>query len=178
MLHRTNTTHKLQDTVNDSRSATYQTSITVAGIVVGIEVSLLIFMKTDSNFSKGIGNDALLVLTYSTLFLSLSAAASALILTHMLGKIPAQTPKEPDREIPDSLRGYESSPLLTWIRRHWVFTVIAGTVLPIVQLLLYVWLEELTFVGITVSVIAAFATLPAVFLIPLASSGKPHMGST
>jgi len=154
--------------LNDGWLATYQASMALAGIFVGVEVPLLFFFKTDSNFPNGIGSDAqqaLLVLAYINLFFSLSTAMSALILTQELLDGG-----------PDPLRGCEGRPLLIWLTWHWMFSLIGGTIFPIVQLLLYVWLEESNFVRITLSVIAVFAALPiTVFLIPLPSgNGKRH----
>ena len=62
---------------------------------MGVEVPLLFFLKSDSNFQRS-GNaakQALLALTYGGLFFSLSAAFSGLILTNQLRKIPARIPK-------------------------------------------------------------------------------------
>jgi hypothetical protein len=101
---------------------------------VAVKVSLLFFMKTDSGFPKGIGNEAkqvFLALAYSGLFLSLSAAACPLILTHMSGKIPAPTPKDlSDGEIPDSSWGYGGRALLTWVRCHCEYPVSTVISLP------------------------------------------------
>lgn len=87
---------------------------------MGIEVPLLFFFKDDSNFQKsGVATkQALLVLAYSTLFLSLSAAVSGLILANKLRKAPTQTPKEVllDGESLASSRGYEGRQI--WVARH------------------------------------------------------------
>ncbi|KAH9037759.1 hypothetical protein EDB84DRAFT_1560513 [Lactarius hengduanensis] len=131
-----------------------QASMAVVNIFMGVEVPLLLFIKDDSNFPRSIGNNTkqvLLTLAYSSIFFSLSAAVSGFVLTHKLGKTPPQIP------------------LLTWVAFHWVLSLIGATILPIAQVLFYVWLEESNSVRITVSIIAVFAALPIVFLIALPS---------
>jgi len=143
---------------NDGWLATYQSSMIVVGLFVGVEVPLLFFLKSDSNFQRS-GNaakQALLALAYGGLFFSFSAAFSGLILTTQLRKIPAQTPKvSSDRQTP---RGC----VLTW---HWVLSLIGSMILPVAQVLLYVWLEESNTIIITLSIVTLFALFPLVFLL-------------
>ncbi|KAI9435123.1 hypothetical protein H4582DRAFT_1973032 [Lactarius indigo] len=135
--------------LNDGWLTIYQASITVVNLFMGVEVPLLFFIKSDSNFRESIGSaprQALLTLAYSGLFFSLSAA-----------------------------QGYKARSMLTWVELHWMLSLIGATILPIAQVLLYVWLEESNSVRIAVSVITMFAALPMVFFIPLPSSkGKRH----
>ncbi|KAN0135052.1 hypothetical protein V8E53_006943, partial [Lactarius tabidus] len=114
----------------------------------------------------------LLALAYSSLFLSLGAAVSGLILANKLKDDSTQTrtPQEVLSEATSS-RGYEGR--LIWVVRHWVLSVIGGIVLPAVQVLLYVWLEESNAVRFTLSIITLFAMLPIVFvLLPSPCSDK------
>ncbi|KAH9056301.1 hypothetical protein EDB87DRAFT_1637698 [Lactarius vividus] len=136
----------------------------VVNIFMGVEVPLLLFIKDDSNFPKSIGGNTkqvLLTLAYGSIFFSLSAAVSGFVLTYKLGKTSTQ--------IPQALRGYEAWPLLTWVAFHWVLSLIGATILPIAQVLFYVWLEEPNSVRITLSIITVFAALPMVFLVALPS---------
>ena len=83
---------------------------------------MLFFMKTDSNFPKGLGSygkQALLILAYCGVFLPLSAVLSGFILSYMLGRISVRLPKElSDEEEADSSRGHEGRPSLSWLRWH------------------------------------------------------------
>ena len=143
-------------------------------------------MKSDSNFQRS-GNaakQALLALSYGGLFFSLSAAFSGLILTNKLRKISAQTPKvSSDKET----HGYEGR-ALTWHCEYpvvlfeptfphciaGVLSLIGGIILPVAQVLLYVWLEESNVVRITLSIITLFAMLPMVFLLFPSDNSKRH----
>ena len=56
-----------------------------------------------------------------------------------------------------------------------VFSLIAGTISLITQIILYVWLEESNSVRITLTILTVFAVLPLVHLIPFPSRGaKRH----
>lgn len=94
---------------------------------MGVEFSLLIFIKSDSSFqrSSSIAKQVLLASAYCGLFFSLSAAVTALILSNKLGKIIAQTPQEKDGDTPDSPRGYEGRTLLTCMTWHCEYPVSA-----------------------------------------------------
>jgi len=172
MFHKTNIAHKPPDTahsLDDDLLAIYKSSMTVIGIFVGVQGPLVFFFLSDSSFQKSgsVAKQILLALALCSLFFSLSAAVAGLILINDLGKTPAQTHQQlSSGETPDSLRGYEGRP---WVARHWMFSLGAGIVLPIAQVLLYVWLEEPNTVGITLSIITLFAVLPSVCLISLTS---------
>ncbi|KAN0132145.1 hypothetical protein V8E53_009911, partial [Lactarius tabidus] len=124
MYPRTNIAHELPSAVKplnkfNSWLSTYQTSITVIGLFVGVEAPLLFFFKDDSNFhrSGASAKQTLLALAYSSLFLSLSAAVSGLILTNKLNVVPTQT-RTPQEVLSDaaSSHGYEGR--LIWVARH------------------------------------------------------------
>ncbi|KAF8265864.1 hypothetical protein EI94DRAFT_263494 [Lactarius quietus] len=150
---------------DDGLLAIYEGSMTVIGIFVGIQGPLLFYFLNDSNFQKSgsVAKQTLLALALCGLFLSLSAAVAGLILTNELGKTP--TPQQlSDGETPDTSRGYEGR---AWVKWHWIFSLAAGIVLPVTQVLVYVWLEESNFVKITLSIITVFSVLPSLYLIPL-----------
>ncbi|KAH9056300.1 hypothetical protein EDB87DRAFT_1687627 [Lactarius vividus] len=122
---------------------------------MSVEVPLLFFIKDDSNFSKSSGSHAkqvILIFAYTSVFFSLSTTISGFILPYMPVKLPAQ--------MPQVSQGYESRPPLTWMELHWILSLIGATVIPIAQVLLYVWLEESNAVRITLTGIAVFALLP------------------
>jgi MFS-type transporter involved in bile tolerance (Atg22 family) len=48
-----------------------------------------------------------------------------------------------------------------------LFSLVAGTISLITQLLLYIWLEESDSVRITLTFISLFAVLPLLHLVPL-----------
>ena len=166
---------------------------------MGVEIPLLFFFKDDSNFYRSgvAAKQALLVLAYSTLFLSLSAAVSGLILTNKLRKAPTHILQEvfSDGETPASSCGYEGR--LIWVAGHCEYSVpiyisnppsspyiagllslIGGVILPVAQVLLYVWLEESNTVRLFLSVITLFALLPIVFVLLPSSNGKHSIVST
>jgi hypothetical protein len=125
------------------------------------------------------------------------AAVSGLILTNKLRNAPTQTrtPREVLSHVASS-HGYEGR--LIWVEQHCeypylstfptppslpyiagVLSVIGGIVLPTVQVLLYVWLEESNVVRFTLSVITLFAMLPIVFvLLPSPGSDKHSIVSS
>ncbi|KAF8265869.1 hypothetical protein EI94DRAFT_1734406 [Lactarius quietus] len=164
--------------LNDSWPAIYRTSMTVIGLFVGgIEVPLLFFFKDDSNFHRSgvVAKQALLALAYSTLFLSLSAAVTGLILTNKLRKDPTLVVLS-DGETPTLSQGYEGR--FIWMVRHLMLSLIGGIFLPIVQVLLYVWLEESDAVKFTLSIITLFAMLPIVFVLLPSGDGKRSLVRT
>ena len=147
---------------------------------------------------------ALVLFTYLALFFCLGAVVSGHILTYWSVAFPVRPPQErgliqeglPDSGILDLLHGYSDKH--TWVRVcvMWhcgcpvftippcpssspritgLFSLIAGTVSFITQVLLYVWLEESNSVRIIVSIITVFVVLPLVSLIPfLFGSSKRH----
>ncbi|KAI0300710.1 hypothetical protein B0F90DRAFT_1668248 [Multifurca ochricompacta] len=189
MYRRTNIAYELPSTVkslNDSWLATYQSSTIVAGLFAGVEVHLLSFVKDDSHYHKDVGNSArsaLLIFTYSALFFCLSAAVSGLILTDEFGELPVRASRRSDpiqQGVFDSgtldlLQTYGAKCSWVWVMWHWLFSLIAGTISLITQILLYVWLEESNSVKITLTFITLFAVLPLLHLIPHSpSKKKPH----
>ncbi|KAH9035756.1 hypothetical protein EDB85DRAFT_2143508 [Lactarius pseudohatsudake] len=194
MYCRTNIAYELPSTVkslNDGWLATYQSSTVVAGLLAAVEVRLLSFVKNDANFDRNVENsakDALLIFTYLGLFFGVSAAVSGLILTDDFGELPVRASRQRD-SIESGLFDSGTSELLQsfgarrswiWVMWHWLFSLIAGTVSLIIQVLIYVSLEESKPVMITLTVITVFAVLPLVYLVPLSSGrGKRHsFGST
>jgi len=49
---------------------------------------------------------------------------------------------------------------------HWLFSLAAGIISLITQLLLYIWLEESDSVRITITFISLFAVVPLLHLVP------------
>ncbi|KAI9463947.1 hypothetical protein BJY52DRAFT_876594 [Lactarius psammicola] len=171
--------------MNDRWLATYRSSTILAGRFAVVEVHLLSFIKNDANFDKSVGNSvkhALLIFTYLALFFCLSAVVSGLILTYGFGELPLRASQEGDsiqQGLLDTgtlgpLQSYGIKRTWVWVMRHWVFSLVAGTVSLITQVHLYVWLEEPNSVRITVSIITVFVVLPLVHLIPLPSGSKRH----
>ncbi|KAN0132151.1 hypothetical protein V8E53_009917 [Lactarius tabidus] len=187
MYRRTNIAYELPSTVkslNDSWLSTYQSSTVVAGLFAIVEVQLLSFVKNEANFHRNVGNSAkhaLLIFTYLALFFCISAAVSGLILTDEFGELPvrASRKRDPiqqglfDSGTLDLLQSYGAKRSWIWIMWHWVFSLIAGIVSLITQILIYIWLEESNSVRITLSILTVFAILPLVHLIPIpARCGK------
>ncbi|KAN0135053.1 hypothetical protein V8E53_006944 [Lactarius tabidus] len=112
------------------------TSITVAKVLAGVEVYLLSVVKSNSNSQGSNTKHALLMTTYSALFFFLSAAFSGLVLTNVFGEVAARAIQ----------RGSGSKRSWVWATRHYMISLIVGTLSVISQLLLYGWLEESIFV--------------------------------
>jgi uncharacterized membrane protein YagU involved in acid resistance len=180
MYRRTNIAYELPSTVkalNDGWLTTYQISTIVTALFVIVEVHLLSFVKDESNYSRDTNKSArhaLLIFTYSALFFCLSATVSGLILTDEFGELPvrASRKKDPIQEgvfdsgALDLLRSYGAKRSWIWVMWHWLFSLIAGTISLITQLLLYIWLEESNSVRITLTFISLFAVLPLLHLVP------------
>jgi len=181
MYRRTNIAYELPSTVkalNDGWLATYQISTVVAALFVIVEVHLLSFVKDESNYSSRhidkSARHALLIFTYTALFFCLSATISGLILTDEFGELPvrASRKKDPIQEgvfdsgALDLLRTYGAKRSWIWVMWHWLFSLIAGIISLITQLLLYIWLEESNSVRITLTFISLFAVLPLLYLAP------------
>ncbi|KAI0247275.1 hypothetical protein BJV78DRAFT_1133637, partial [Lactifluus subvellereus] len=143
---------------------------------------------------------ALLTFTYSALFFCVSAAVSGLILTDEFGELPvrASRKRDPiqqgmfDSGSLDLLQSYGAKESWVWVMFHCkcqyshrrfvplshhktivgLFSLIAGTISLLTQVLLYVWLEESNSVKITVSFIALFTVLPLLHLIPRPGSSN------
>ncbi|KAH9056283.1 hypothetical protein EDB87DRAFT_1257901 [Lactarius vividus] len=180
MYCRTNIAYELPSTVkslNDGWLKTYQISTVVAGLFAVVEVLLLFFIKNGANFHRSIvgnnTNNALLVFTYLGLFFSISAAVSGLILTDDFGELPVRASQRDSMgsgwfdsgtwQLLQSYGAKRSGILVMW---HWLFSLIAGTVSLIIQVLIYVWLEESKSVRTTLTVITVLAVVPLVHLMP------------
>ncbi|KAI0298222.1 hypothetical protein BC826DRAFT_998611 [Russula brevipes] len=180
MYRKTNIAYELPSTVkalNDGWLATYQISTVVAALFVGIEVNLLAFVKDDANYHRSTTSSArhaLLIFTYSALFFSLSAAISGLILTDEFGALPVRASRKPDpiqqgvfdSSALDLLQSYGAKRSWIWVMWHWLFSLVAGTVSLITQVLLYVWMEESNSVRVTFTFVTLFAVLPLLHLVP------------
>lgn len=147
----------------------------------------------------------LVLFTYLALFFCLGAVVSGHILTYWSVELPVRPPRErgliqegfPDGRILDPLHGHSAK--RTWVRGcvMWhcecpvltirpcppsspritgLFSLIAGTVSLITQVLLYVWLEESNSVRIIISIITVFVVLPLVSLIPFLSGNSKRHG--
>ncbi|KAH9030492.1 hypothetical protein EDB85DRAFT_1425799 [Lactarius pseudohatsudake] len=162
--HRTDIAYELPSTIksfNDRWLATCRSSTVLAGRFAVVEVHLLSFVKNEANFDKSVGNNAmhaLLISTYLTLFFFLGAVVSGLVLTYGFGEHPPRASQEGG--------SYGIKRTWVWVMWHWVFSLIAGMASLIIQVLLYVWLEEPNSVRITVSIITVFVVLPLVHIIP------------
>ncbi|KAI0271228.1 hypothetical protein BGY98DRAFT_1100289 [Russula aff. rugulosa BPL654] len=181
MYRRTNIAYELPSTVkalNDGWLTTYQISTIVAALFVIVEVNLLSFIKDESNYSRHTNKSArhaLLVFTYSALFFCLSATVSGLILTDEFGELPVRASRKKDliqegvfdSGALDLLRTYGAKRSWIWVMWHWLFSLIAGTISLITQVLLFIWLEESDSVRITLTFISLFAVLPLLHLVPL-----------
>ncbi|PSR83274.1 hypothetical protein PHLCEN_2v5778 [Hermanssonia centrifuga] len=138
-----------------------------------MEVHLLGYMN--NTLQTGVGENsamgqALLAFSYLSLFLSISAAMSSLVLTDELGEVPLRASRSKD-SLRYSTYDEPSDKLLTrfnggrcswrWVMWHWLFNLVTGYVCIIVQLVLYVWSSEQS-VGIkgAVTFIAVFSSLP------------------
>ncbi|KAH9009580.1 hypothetical protein EDB84DRAFT_1658380, partial [Lactarius hengduanensis] len=176
--------------LNDGWLTTYQSSALNSRGAWQVEVRLLSFVKNDANFDRNVvGNsakDALLIFTYLGLFFSVSAAVSGLILTDDFGEFPVRASRQRDSMelvlfdsdtselLGQALLDLGHVAFLDPLPHHWssgLFSLIAGTVSLITQVLIYVSLEESKPVIITLTVITVFAVLPLVHLVP-PSSGR------
>ncbi|KAH9035760.1 hypothetical protein EDB85DRAFT_1862769, partial [Lactarius pseudohatsudake] len=178
--------------LNDGWLTTYQSSALNSRGAWQVEVRLLSFVKNDANFDRNVvrnsAKDALLIFTYLGLFFSVSAAVSGLILTVDFGELPVRASRQRDSMelglfdsgTSELLQSFGARRSWIWVMWHWLFSLIAGTVSLIIQVLIYVSLEESKPVIITLTVITVFAVLPLVHLVPLSSGrGKRYsFGST
>ncbi|KAI0263547.1 hypothetical protein BC834DRAFT_844438 [Gloeopeniophorella convolvens] len=180
MYRGTNVAYELPSTVkslNDGWLTTYQSSTVVAGLFAIVEAHLLSFVKDEQHFHKHVGNSAkhaLLIFTYSALFCFLSAAVSGLILTDEFGELPVRASRKSDpiqQGTFDSgvialLETYGAKRGWLWVMWHWLFSLLAGTVCLVTQVLIYVWLEESDAVKITLTIVTVFSLLPLLHLVP------------
>lgn len=124
-------------------------STTVTKALAGVEVYLLSIVKSNSNLHGSNTKLAFLMSTYSALFFFLSAALSGLILTNMFEEFPARAIQW----------GSGSKRSCVWAMRHYMISLIVGTISLITQVLLYGWLEESILVKGTLLIVMAFAVL-------------------
>ncbi|KAF8263380.1 hypothetical protein EI94DRAFT_593075 [Lactarius quietus] len=178
MPRRTDVAYGLPSTIkslNDRRLEIYRGSTILARRFAILEVHLLSFAKNDANFGNNVGNSAkrtLVILTYLALFFCLGAVVSGQILAYWSVELPVRPPQErglvqeglPDSGTLDVMQnhGVKRTWIRIWVIWHWAFSLIAGTVSFITQVLLYVWLEEPNSVRIVVSIITVFVVLPLV----------------
>ncbi|KAH9049832.1 hypothetical protein EDB83DRAFT_2226738 [Lactarius deliciosus] len=173
--------------LNDGWLTMYQSSTAVMRLFAVIEVHLLSFIKNDVNFHRNIvGNSAktaLLIFTYLALFFSISTAVSGLILMAHFGQLPvwAAWARHTLLEFGlfnngtwELLQSYGAKHSWIWAVWYWLSSLIAGTVSLIIQVLVYIWLEESKPIRIALTVIVVFAVLPLVHLMPLSSGRGKH----
>ncbi len=135
--------------------------------------------------SKG---QALLALTYVTLFLSVSATMTSLILTDEFGELHLRASRqkfdleraevfdEPSETLLSRFNGNSSWRWVMWhctyspfpwvspvplnVRLTGLFTLITGYICFVIQIVLYVWLAEETAIKVPVLLIAIITTIP------------------
>jgi len=149
-------------------SWTYGCSLPVASsaiIVVSasFEALSLNIVKNKFNFHRSNTTGALLMTTYSALLFFLSATLSGIILMRRFGEFPVWAPWKSDSI---QLRYGSKGPWI-WVVRHYVLSVIAGTISVIAQVVLFGWLEESTFVKGGLSVVVAIGVLFLAYLVRL-----------
>jgi hypothetical protein len=136
---------------------------------------------------------ALLILTYCALFLFIGAATSGLILADEFGELPVRASRRSnliqrglfEKGSLDLLQSYGAKQSSVWVITYCkclhsscrgvspsssqivgLFSLIAGIVSLLAQVLLYVMLEESPAAKITLSVVGLYAVLPLLHLIP------------
>ncbi|KAF8270092.1 hypothetical protein EI94DRAFT_1723843 [Lactarius quietus] len=162
--------------LHDRRLAIYRSSTVLAWRFAVLEVHLIPFVKDGDNSVGNGARDMLVLSTYLALSFCLGVVVSGQILTYWSVEPPAVRPPQERGPSQDGLSDSGTSDRLqgrevkrTWARVcvmwHWAFSLIAGTVSFITQVLLFVWPEELNFVRIVVSIITVFIVLlSSVFL--------------
>ncbi|KAH9980254.1 hypothetical protein BGW80DRAFT_1454755 [Lactifluus volemus] len=183
MHRKTNIAYELPSTVkslNDNWLTTYQCSAILAAAFAEIEIHFLSFVKDNMNFQQdhleSPARHALVILTYCALFLFIGAAASGLILTDEFGELPVRASRRSDltqrglfeKGSLDLLQSYGAKQSSVWVSPIIVglFSLIAGIVSLLAQVLLYVMLEESHAAKITLSVVGLYAVLPLLHFIP------------
>ncbi|KAI0067481.1 hypothetical protein BV25DRAFT_1107118 [Artomyces pyxidatus] len=183
---RTNVAYELPPTVkslNEGWIATCQSAATVSGLFAAVEAHLLVFVKNPSNYTNSPRYSvmqALLIFTYSALFFSLSATISSLVLTDEFGELPVRASRKSnpvkqgtfDSSAASLLEVYGARKSWRWVMWHWLFTLIAALICVVVQILLYVWLEESVAVRVTVLCVGVFGILPLLHFLPHTSGSK------
>jgi len=155
---------------------TCKTSATISALMALISAYLLVFVKnTQFQGSTPAGSLPFLTLvSYGGLVFNISATVSAFLLTDRLGSMAIKSSKRRDLardgtvDAPSSflLKKYGAGSGWTWSMWHWFFCVLAGLWCIIIQILVYVFLQESKTIQIGITCVVAFATLPFLQLLP------------
>ncbi|KAI0341241.1 hypothetical protein BDW22DRAFT_339545 [Trametopsis cervina] len=165
--------------VKESWSRTATKAGAICALFAVVEAQLLLFVKDPQNFPRATSLaaiHALLIFTYSAFLFAISGAVSSLVLVDVFGEIPVRAARSQTMDSITAgtiiandaqlLEMFGARRSLRWWRYHWATTVACMSFSIIIQILLYVWLQEARSVQITATCIAAFAVLPLFYFVP------------
>ncbi|KAI0048456.1 hypothetical protein FA95DRAFT_1490776, partial [Auriscalpium vulgare] len=153
----------------DAWTSTCQTVAIVFGLLLVAETQLLVFVTDASNTSSNsAAHNALLCFTYIAVFFTLSTSVSSLVLTMGLNELPLRASSKPGLMDEGAfysgplamLRFFGMRRSFVWLLWHWLFTLQAGILCILTQILLFVWLHTDLPVKITASCVCAVAFAP------------------
>ncbi|KAI0263579.1 hypothetical protein BC834DRAFT_971263 [Gloeopeniophorella convolvens] len=156
--------------------STYQAAAVVSTVLAGLESQLLIFFKTSFNPAQSPKQNILslmIALTYIALIFSVSATISSLVLTENFGDVPRMVARLRERlrsgaaPSPTTFGDQIAPRRWRWMEWHWLFTLVVSVLSLLVQIMLYIWLQEKNAMKVTISIASVFGMLPLLHFLPL-----------
>ncbi|KAG8767067.1 hypothetical protein FRC12_006462 [Ceratobasidium sp. 428] len=171
--------------VQAGSQASFTSSATVTALFAAVESQLLTFVKGLTNpgdnetppvlDQNSKGYHALLILTYASLFFSISATVSSLILTDEFGELDYRAARadivasRPKNILGESLNNFLSAYGMRWAARlvkyHWIIMLLLGYFCLVAQLLVYISLAEPMDIRIAAYCLGGFSLAPIILLL-------------
>jgi len=169
--------------LKESWLASGQTAAFVTALLAALSVQLFVFMKDDGNFSQDTNRTAktfLQILSYSAIVFNASATFTSLILVDRVGELTirasmrrAKLPRSgTTRETSLSiLKHFGMGKTWIWVMCHWLFSLLIGIWCILLEILVYIFMQESEAVQITMAFIFALAVMP-LMLVPFGALQK------
>ncbi|KAF8202484.1 hypothetical protein BJ912DRAFT_443736 [Pholiota molesta] len=161
----------LPRTVEAIRAGWQQTSqggAVVSGLLASTAAALFNYIRDPKNYDKHPhSKNAVVALCYGALFFNIGATISAFIIIDKLGSLTFVYARRNPITIGTFaatetaiLEHYGAGNIWKYILWHWVICFYSGAVCLAALLLTFIWLEELHWIGILMSLLAMFALIP------------------
>ncbi|KAF5315428.1 hypothetical protein D9619_007286 [Psilocybe cf. subviscida] len=146
--------------------------IAVSGVLAAIAAQLLQYFRDDATYNGRQSSDgaktAIIALCYATLFLNIGATILAFVITNKLGALATVAAGRSDRSAISSFDGTEAKLLENFGARtiwkylivEWLVTFYAGVLCLVALLLTFVWLQEPSVIGISMTILITLAIIP------------------
>ncbi|KAF8202486.1 hypothetical protein BJ912DRAFT_920841 [Pholiota molesta] len=161
------------EAIKDGWQLTSQGGLAVSGLLAVVSAQLLTYFRDPATYDRRStpqgARDAVLALNYCALLLNIGATISAFIILDRMGSLTLLFAcKESQPTIGafagtemQILRHYGAGPRWKFIIWHWLICFYGGITCLVFLLVTFIWLQEVSWIGIITSLISGFALVPS-----------------